>query len=113
MRVGTDIIEVDRIEKSIGREGFLDRIYTKSEQEYIESKNKNKFMTAAGIFAAKESFVKLHGQGCSATDIEVRHKTTGEPYLAFFGELRSYNDRNISLSISHTKKYATAVAVME
>ncbi len=113
LRVGTDIIEVARIEKSLAKNGFADRVYTKSEQEYFESKNKAKFMSAAGIFAAKESFIKVHGQGCSATDIEVRHKTSGEPYFAFLGELKSYNGRNVSLSISHTKEYATAVAIME
>ncbi len=113
MRVGTDIIEVDRIEKSLSKNGFADRIYTKSEIEYIESKNKGKFMSAAGIFAAKESFIKVHGQGCKPLDIEVRHKTSGEPYFAFFGDLKSYNEKKVSLSISHTKQYATAVAIME
>ena len=58
--VGTDIIEVSRIEKVIKEKGeiFLNRIYTKDEIDYCESKGLNKYQHYAGRFAAKESTFK-------------------------------------------------------
>ena len=58
--VGTDIIEVSRIEKVIKEKGeiFLNRIYTKDEIDYCESKGSNKYQHYAGRFAAKESTFK-------------------------------------------------------
>ena len=58
--VGTDIIEVARIEKVIKEKGeiFLNRIYTKDEIDYCESKGSNKYQHYAGRFAAKESIFK-------------------------------------------------------
>jgi len=58
--VGTDIIEVSRIEKLINEKGdkFLNRIYTVNEIDYCESKGLNKYQHYAGRFAAKESTFK-------------------------------------------------------
>ena len=59
--VGTDIIEVSRIEKLIKDKGdkFLNRIYTKKEIDYCESKGPNKYQHYAGRFAAKEAVFKI------------------------------------------------------
>ena len=52
--IGVDIIEIDRIKKSIEKFGdnFLNKIYTKTELEYCQSK-KNKYQHYAARFAAK------------------------------------------------------------
>jgi len=102
---GIDIIEISRIKKCIEKQAFLDKVYTKSEQEYIFSKG-NCAQTAAGIFAAKEAAAKALGTGvCSFTDFEVKHTKTGKPYM-------EYNGCEIMLSISHCKEYAVANAII-
>ena len=57
---GTDIIEINRIKNSIENTGakFLNKVFTKKEIEYCESKNKQKYEHYAGRFAAKEAVFK-------------------------------------------------------
>ena len=57
---GTDIIEIERIKKSIERSGehFLNMIYTPKEIEYCESTRNAKYSHYAGRFAAKEAIFK-------------------------------------------------------
>ena len=61
--VGTDIIEVSRIEELIKDKGykFLNKIYTQNEIDYCESKGPNKYQHYAGRFAAKEAVIKAIG----------------------------------------------------
>ena len=61
--VGTDIIEVARIENLIKEKGdkFLNKIYTQREIDYCESKGPNKYQHYAGRFAAKEAITKAIG----------------------------------------------------
>tara|TARA_Y100001970_G_scaffold135238_1_gene166500 strand:- start:7927 stop:8283 length:357 start_codon:yes stop_codon:yes gene_type:complete len=115
--VGTDIIEVSRIKKIIKDKGgkFLNRIYTKNEIDYCESKGLNKYQHYAGRFAAKEAIFKLvnYNNDSSASlifkDIEILNKSNGSPYLKFHS--KNLTVSSIYISISHIKKYATAVAV--
>jgi len=97
--VGTDIIEISRIEKAVKSEHFINRIYTANEKDYASSKH-NPFQTYAGMFAAKESAVKA--MGGVITDYEVLHTAEGKPYL---------NKPNTHLSISHCNEYAVAFVV--
>ena len=107
--VGTDIIEVSRIEKLIKDKGgkFLNRIYTQKEIDYCESKGLNKYQHYAGRFAAKEAVFKILGtKQLTFKSIEILNKDDGSPYINTF-------QSDINISISHIKKYATAVAVMK
>lgn len=54
---GTDIIEIDRIKKSI-TERFLKEVYNDSEIEYCEGKKAMKYQHYAARFAAKEAIFK-------------------------------------------------------
>lgn len=54
---GTDIIEIDRIRKSIS-ERFLQEVYNESEIEYCEGKKGMKYQHYAARFAAKEAIFK-------------------------------------------------------
>lgn len=117
--LGTDIIEIDRIEKVFSRYGqkFLDRIFTVSEQEYC-LKYHNPVQHYAGRFAAKEAIVKALGTGISKevnwTDIEILNNKQGKPQVYLSAKARRlFSDPVILISISHSKKYATAVAVVE
>ena len=117
--LGTDIIEVDRIEKLIKEknEKFLNRIYTQKEIDYCESKGPNKYQHYAGRFAAKEAVFKILSTHLSKInkplifkDIEILNRKDGSPYVNInHTMIASISDLNIS--ISHIKKYATAVAI--
>lgn len=117
--LGTDIIEIDRIEKVVSRYGqqFLDRLFTRSEQEYC-IKYRNPTQHYAGRFAAKEAIAKALGKGIGKeivwTDIEIINDELGKPQVYLAPQVRNhFSDPNVQLSISHCKKYATAVAIIQ
>ena len=118
--VGTDIIEVARIEKLIKQKGdkFLNRIYTKNEINYCESKGLNKYQHYAGRFAAKEAVFKVlngetdSGNSLTFKNIEILNKNDGAPYVNILDDIKvDCFDMDLDISISHIKKYATATAV--
>jgi holo-[acyl-carrier protein] synthase len=115
--VGTDIIEIGRIEKAIEkyRQRFLDRIFTEAEQRYC-LKYKLSARHFAGRFAAKEAIVKALGtgfkDGISWLDIEITNDHTGKPTVKLSEQIqKSLNSPHILLSISHCHEYATACAI--
>ena len=57
---GIDIIEIDRVKSSIEETNnkFIERVYTKNEIQYCESKNSQKYQHYAARFAAKEAVFK-------------------------------------------------------
>ena len=118
--VGTDIIEVSRIQKLIKEKGdkFLNRIYTKNEIDYCESKGLNKYQHYAGRFAAKEAVFKvLNGEpfpdkSLTFKSIEILNANDGAPYINILDDIMiDCFDMNLDISISHIKKYATATAI--
>ena len=118
--IGTDIIEVSRIEKLIKEKGdkFLNRIYTQNEINYCESKVSNKYQHYAGRFAAKEAVFKVlnretdSGNSLTFKNIEILNKNDGAPYVNILDNIMiDCFDKNVDISISHIKKYATATAV--
>ncbi|MCW8823989.1 MAG: holo-ACP synthase, partial [Ignavibacteriaceae bacterium] len=62
--LGIDIIEIDRIKKSIERYGdkFLDKVFTQGEINYCNKKF-NKYQHYAARFAAKEAVYKALASG--------------------------------------------------
>ena len=64
MKLGNDIIEIDRIRQAIEKSSsFKARVYTIHEIEYCKSRNKGCYESFAGIYAAKEAFIKALGTG--------------------------------------------------
>lgn len=123
MRVscGTDIIEIERIKESIEKSGdsFLNRVFTKKEIEYCESKKKQKYQHYAARFAAKEAAFKALSwklndkYSVSWKDFELVNNKQGRPELNIIG-INLDNVENIDVSISHCKEYAIAnVTVLE
>ncbi len=118
--IGTDIVEISRIEKLVKNDGgrFLDKVFTKKEIEYCLSK-KNKYQHFAGKFAAKEAAVKALAECCQSgfnwKDVEILNKTNGAPEVKLYGKFAEYisDGKRIRVSISHEKKYAVAFAVLE
>ena len=119
---GTDLIEIDRIERSIARYGqrFLDRVYTAAEQAYCRSK-KSSAESFAARFAAKEAGAKALGTGISHgigwPELEVVREPTGKPTLILHGRAaergRALGVTHISLSLTHSRTAALAVVLME
>lgn len=115
--LGTDIIEIHRIEKVISKYGqkFLDRLFTKNEQSYCLQHKKSSQHFAAR-FSAKEAIVKSLGtglrQGISWLDIEIKKDEQGKPLVSLSPKLnQQFDDPEFLLSISHSQEYATAVAI--
>lgn len=117
--IGNDIIEIERIEKAISKEDFKDKVYTKREIENIKKRG-DRAETYAGIFSAKEAISKAIGTGVrefSLTDLEILNDDLGKPYVVVSEKLdkilkNKKENYQIEISISHSKRYATAMAVI-
>jgi holo-[acyl-carrier protein] synthase len=120
--IGTDIVEVSRIQASITQFGddFAKRILADSELEsYLQSHIKARFL--AKRFAAKEAFSKALGTGLRAPatfqNIAVSHDELGKPILVLAPELQAFVDSihitQTHISISDEKNLATAFVVLE
>ena len=94
----------------------MDKCFTKSEQEYILSKA-NAAQSAAGIFCAKEAFIKALGVGIgyfSLCDIEIRHEENGKPYMKLYNRAKEMTEGDyVLISISHTGDLAVAQVLIE
>ena len=119
IRVGTDIIEIHRMEQAIERESFIQRIFTEYERNYAWGRNKQAAASFAGIFAAKEACVKALGTGFrygSWQDIEITHDAWGAPVLTcigYFGQqMKALGYETMQVSISHCREYATSTVIV-
>jgi len=114
--IGTDIVEIHRIKKAIERsEHFKKRVFTEKEIEKVELK-KDPFPSYAGRFAGKEAISKAIGtgvRGFNLVDIEILNDELGKPIVVLYGSLKEkLENSKVELSISHSKEYATAFAVI-
>lgn len=122
---GIDLIEVSRMETALQKKdnGLIKKIFTKLEIDYCKRKANVAIQSQhyAGRFAAKESFFKAIGTGWRGgihwKDVEVVNDEFGKPDLALKGKakeiVKKMNVNAIHLSISHTKKTATAIVILE
>lgn len=117
--IGIDIIEIDRIKKSIERfdKIFLNKIYTNTELEYCLSK-KNKYQHFAARFAAKEAIAKALATGWSKgfrwKDIEIYNEKSGMPSVKLTGKLKEFlgTDKLLKITMSHSEHYVTCFAII-
>ncbi len=100
-KIGTDLVRISRIEKSIKSESFLNKVFTEKEREYCK-----KAENFAGIFAAKEAYFKAVGTGIKLpmTDVEILHNEAGKPFIN--------GKENCDVSISHDGDYAVAAVII-
>ncbi|MEG0014392.1 MAG: holo-ACP synthase [Cellulosilyticaceae bacterium] len=118
--IGTDIIEVKRIEKALkDTKRFKEKLFTDKENLYFEKIN-NRIESIAGSFAAKEAVSKALGTGFRSfgmEDIEITRDGLGKPSIILLGEAQKLGDSlgvdQIHLTISHCKDYAVAYAIVE
>lgn len=121
MKLGTDLVEVDRIAVKIGKEkGFREFVFSPGEIEYCESRT-HKFEHYAARFAAKEAFFKALGtgwvSGTAFNEVEIVHDAKGKPELKLSGEtadtLEPMGIRSILVSLTHVASMASAVVIIE
>jgi holo-[acyl-carrier protein] synthase len=120
--LGTDLIEIERVQASMDRFGerFLDRVFTEGEIAYCMRK-KQSAESFAARFAAKEAGAKALGtginRGVSWKEIEVRREIGQRPTLHFSGRAgelaNAMGVRRVELSLSHSRKLAMAMALIE
>jgi holo-[acyl-carrier protein] synthase len=121
--LGTDMIEIARIERSLSRfrDAFLQRVYTPGEIEYCLARNKTAAESFAARFAAKEAAAKALGTGISRgvtwRELEIQRLPGQRPTLHLSGRAAAIaahlGVRRLALSLSHTRELALAVVVAE
>jgi holo-[acyl-carrier protein] synthase len=96
--IGSDLCNIERIQKSLDRFGerFINKVFTDAERERAEKRPLTRAGTYAKRFAAKEAFSKAVGtgfkRGVFMKDIGVVNKASGEPTLALTGGARQRLD---------------------
>jgi holo-[acyl-carrier protein] synthase len=117
--LGVDIIEIERFLKALNhhKDKILKRLFTEREINYC-SKYRNSEIHFAGKFAAKEAIAKALGPGfgekISFLDIEVGNDDTKKPYVTLSKKiLKNFKNPKILISISHSKNFAVATALVE
>ncbi len=117
VRVGIDLIEIDRVRRALDRHGlsFRERCFTEAEREYCESKA-NPAQHYAGRFAAKEAVGKALGSGVYFTWREIEIRGRPKPGVHLSGRTASFAERvgagRIELSMTHSRELAAAVALV-
>mgnify|MGYP000850284450 CR=1 FL=1 len=120
--LGIDLCEIKRIEAAMAKNaGFLPRYFTPEEQAYIAGRGAVGVQSAAGMFAAKEAFLKALGVGLSGgvamADVGVSHDALGRPTYALgekaLEQVRKLGAERAHLSVTHDGGMAAAVCVIE
>ena len=109
---GIDIVEIDRIQKAAERWGdvFLNYVFTPAEIEHAK-KFKYPYRHYAGRFAAKEAIFKAMGiPHLSWHNVTITNDITGKP-ICHFNNIDFKH--HLSISISHSRDYAVASAIVE
>jgi holo-[acyl-carrier protein] synthase len=120
--VGTDVVEIGRIESALERHGerFARRILCPSELERFQN-HRLKANYLAKRFAAKEAFTKALGTGIKAPanwhGVWVRNLASGQPVLEFSDALQRYlKTKRVTaahVSLSDEKGVAFATVILE
>ena len=114
--VGVDIIEIERIERTLEKFGarFLGRVYTPLEAAFC----RGRVSELAARFAAKEAVMKALGTGARGVawrEIEVLPNHRGKPLVYLHGRAAKRAERirltALDISMSHSREFAVAFVV--
>lgn len=119
--LGTDLVEIARLEESVAKFGdrFLEKVFLPSEICYAQSQARPAVHLAAR-FAAKEAAAKAFGTGIGDSlpwlGLEIGRHAHGEPFLRFHASAtdlaRSRGVTRSLLSLSHTQTLASATVTL-
>ena len=119
MKVGVDLIEIERVRRALDRyPRFRERCFTDAERAYCDSRP-NPAQSYAGRFAGKEAVGKALGFGVARAfawrDIEIAGRP--KPSVRLSGRVAGWAERvgagAIDLSMTHSRELANAVAVVD
>ncbi len=116
--IGTDIVEINRVKKSLKKKGLLQRLFNQKEINNCQKKI-NKFNCFAKRFAAKEAFSKALGtgiaKGINFNEIIILNEKNGKPFIKLLDKTKKIVEKKISnkkykisLSLSDENNYAVA-----
>lgn len=114
--IGVDVVDIQRMDKLVQNNKFVERILTLNEQKQFQAYGrKRKVEYLAGRFACKEAYAKAMGTGIgkdvSFQDLEILTNSAGAPY--FSQHPQQDKDINVHVSIAHTDLIATAYVILE
>jgi len=118
VHVGTDLIEIERIRRALGRyASFRERCFTEAERAYCDSRP-NPAQSYAGRFAGKEAVGKALGFGVARAfawrELEIVGRP--KPSVHLSGRLAeraaALGIDSVDLSMTHSRELAQAVAVV-
>jgi holo-[acyl-carrier-protein] synthase len=113
--IGTDIIEIERIQQALDHYGerFLNRVYTKNELRYGLH-----VPSLAASFASKEAVMKVLGTGAKGVawrEIETLYDPKGKPLIKLNGRAvkvaAELGIKEIDVSMAHSRDNAVATAI--
>jgi holo-[acyl-carrier protein] synthase len=120
--IGVDLVEIDRMERAIGRHPvrLVARVFTEREEQECAPR-RHPAMHYAARFAAKEAFFKAVGLGLRGgmrwIDVGVVHAPSGKPSLDIRGHaadrMRELGADRAFVTLTHTDTAACAVVVLE
>ena len=115
MKVGVDLIEIERVRRALERPRFRERCFTEAEREYCDSRA-NPAESYAARFAGKEAVGKALGCGVRFTWKEVEIVGRPKPGVRLTGRTAAFAEKvhagAIDLSMTHSRELASAVAVV-
>ena len=115
MRVGCDLISIERVEKIYNKHGkiFLDKLLSPKEQALIKNP-----ATLAGFWAAKEAASKALGVGisknCGFLDMTISKSKRNAPKIKFSQKTsRKFHIKKAKVSITHDKGLVMAIVIVK
>jgi len=116
VRVGVDLIEIERIAAALERyPGFRERCFTEAERTYCDGRA-NPAQHYAARFAGKEAVGKALGSGVRFTWREIEIAGRPKPGVTLSGKTLAWAERvgagRIELSMTHSRELASAVCVV-
>ena len=115
--IGLDLCGVGRMEPLVNEGRFLEKYYTPAERAYLSGRGQMAAASAAGMYAAKEAFLKAVGTGLSGAalnEIEVCHGEMGQPYLTLHGRAAALaQGMTCFVTITHEGDMAAAAVILE
>lgn len=115
---GIDLVEVERIERSIKSGHFCSRVFSEEERAMFAARG-GSVQTMAAAFAAKEAFGKALGtgvRGFALNEVSLLRDGMGKPYFSFTGRAREIvlkKGLELSVSVTHTKCYAAVMVICQ
>lgn len=113
--LGVDLVEVPRIKHLVEKwsDRFLERVFTDREIDYCLS-NRRRYEHLSGRFAVKEAIIKAIGRKIPWKSIEVDSEPGGKPFARVSAQESGLpRVGKIHISITHTERYALAIALLE